>query len=88
MQQGDYVHTDLFLLDQRDCRVWPIRDRIKSPLADAELARIGTDRIETVDVVGESVIRWLPEHDRLLVDRRLVTPGVGAIELPGDVAPW
>jgi hypothetical protein len=88
IQQGDYIHTDLFLLDRRDCRVWPIRDQSKSPLDNTELSRIGQDQIETLGVVGESVIRWLPEHDRLLVDRRLVTPGVGAIELPGDVAPW
>jgi hypothetical protein len=37
-------------------------------------------------VAGETSIHWLPGHDLLLIDGKLlVKPGEGTIELPGTV---
>jgi hypothetical protein len=85
-EEGDAFHFDLFLLNRADGRVWPVGRTGLAPLTVKQLATLHQGKVETETVVGETSIRWIPGHDRLLVDGRLlVTPGVGAIELPGTV---
>lgn len=96
MQQGDYIHTSLLLLDRSNGAIWPIVVGPTHPLSSQEILAI-TD-VTTVDVVGESTIRWLtspvpsgtspaqPAAEVLIVDQLLVHPGQPALELGGDVA--
>jgi hypothetical protein len=83
---GDYIHRSLLLLDRRERRVYTLaKGPFPSPLASAQLASPQTIT-GTADAVGESDVRWIGGRDLLLVDRLLVTPEQGGVELPGDVA--
>jgi hypothetical protein len=85
-ETGDYIHRQLFLLDRMSGKIWPVRKDVKQPLTAAQILDPQREQIDTVDVVGESPIRWLANPELLLVDSLLVTPGKTAVELPGDIA--
>jgi hypothetical protein len=81
---GDYCHNDLFILNRADGRVWPVREGRVVPLTSRQLAALAKQRVETLDVVGETSIHWIPGHDLLLVDGNLlVKPGEALVTLPG-----
>jgi hypothetical protein len=85
--QGDYIHRDLFLLDRKEGKIWPVRlGAAPKPLSPRQVKGIGKIKIKTADSVGESTVRWLFGQDILQVDTLIVSPGVSAIELPGDLA--
>jgi hypothetical protein len=84
--EGDYMHRSLFLADRVKRLVHPIaagQFRSKA-LTKAERKALAEFQ-GTVDAVGESSVRWL-ENDALLVDRLLVVPERGGVQLEGDVA--
>lgn len=82
---GDYIHSALYLFDRRDNLVFPIiAGPFPAPIPLAALAR-HVDLPDTVDVVGESPIRWLTT-DALLVDSLLVVPSRAGVDINGHVA--
>ncbi|MBP9086785.1 MAG: hypothetical protein KBG15_11740, partial [Kofleriaceae bacterium] len=55
--QGDYIHASLLLVDRSNGSIWPIKVGPTSPLSSQEIRAI--ESVATVDVVGESSIRWI-----------------------------
>jgi hypothetical protein len=81
---GDYCHNDILLLNRADGQVWPVREGHVVPLTTKQLAGLAKRGVETLDVVGETSIHWIPGHDLLLIDGNLlVKPGEALIKLPG-----
>jgi hypothetical protein len=81
---GDYCHNDLLLLNRTDGQVWPVREGRVVPLTSRQLAGLAKQQVETLDVVGETSIHWIPGHDLLLIDGiLLVKPGEALVKLPG-----
>jgi hypothetical protein len=78
--EGDYMHRKLLLLDSETRRVYPI---VEGPWPRPLAPESPSD---TVDVVGESTIRWVQRVDALVVDMLLVKPGEQTVRLSGDVA--
>jgi len=80
----DSIHRDLYLLDTSAGRLHPVVTGAWPPPIAAD--KIGQNPGETVDVVGESTIRWIGVGDWLLVDNLLIAPGYQVVDLPGDIA--
>jgi hypothetical protein len=89
--EGDLLHRTLLLLDRRSAELFPVRDGQWPPPLDAagleKMAKGVIDPRHSLDVLGESDVRWLDlPADVLLVDRRLIRPGKSTIKVDGDVA--
>lgn len=85
VQEGDYIHRDLYLFDTSAGRIYPVvKGNWPAPIPAEMLGKGGPDA--TADAVGESTIRWLGVADWLLVDNLLIAPGERVSELPGDLA--
>lgn len=87
--QGDYIYRDVYLLDRHAGTIHPVRSGAwPAALTPAQLPRLDAPEVPTMSIVGESSVRWLPGlgRDVLVIDALLITPGVGAVELPGDLA--
>jgi hypothetical protein len=84
VEEEDLIHACLLLLDRRRGAIYALRAGKARALTRAQLRDVA--KVETVGVVGETALRWLPgTPERLLVGRMLVEPGVRAVELPGDL---
>jgi hypothetical protein len=93
VEEGDYIHARLLLLDRdkgelfriAESRSWPPPLR---PKGKHGLPQIKTP-VDTIDVVGESDVRWLgssAESELLVVDSLVVTPSHGAFSVDGEIA--
>ncbi len=81
--EGDYSHSQAFLLDRKSGQVFPI---VMGP--SAALPRLdapGLDDQDTIDVVGQSTIAWASNADELIVDSLLVFPGERGLWIDGDI---
>jgi hypothetical protein len=85
-EDGDYIHLQLFLLDRRSGRIWPVREKNVRPLSPQTVKQLGKTPVESEDIVGETALWWLPGRDVLVVGRALATPGAGLVRLPGAIA--
>jgi hypothetical protein len=93
VEEGDYIHARLLLLDRdkgelfriAESRSWPPPLR---PKGKHGLPQIKTP-VDTIDVVGESDVRWLgssAESELLVVDSLVVKPGHYAFSVDGEIA--
>lgn len=81
IDEGDYIHRTLYLLDRRDGTIRTIGK--KSVVLTQKL--LSTMDAESESAVGETTIRWIND-EVLLIDSKLVYPGKGLVELGGKVA--
>lgn len=81
IEQGDYIHRSLFLLNRQTGSVRTIAEKSVA-LGKAQLRTMTAD---SEAAVGETAIRWLSES-ALIIDSKLVWPGVGLVDLGGEVA--
>jgi len=95
LEEGDYIHRQLVLLDRATGDLFPIRPKggaWPAPLAPAgkkSPPRFATPVKNTVGVVGESDVRWLsraPDAEILIVDGLVVRPGAGSFNVEGEIA--
>jgi hypothetical protein len=94
LEEHDYIYRRLVLLDRSDGHVYPIIHPAgpwPAPLRPhgTEPPTIPTPIEGTVQVVGESIIRWIgtsETSERLVVDGSLVIPARGTFALDGQVA--
>lgn len=94
--EGDYIYRDLFLLELRRGRLFPIVAPERQPDAAALRAAwprpIGPRELSDAErladlghsVVGETAVRWMGET-LVLGERLLVRPGRGSVRLPGPL---
>ena len=93
VEEGDYIHARLLLLDRdkgelfriAESRSWPPPLR---PKGKHGLPQIKTP-VATIDVIGESDVRWLgssAESELLVVDSLVVKPGHYAFSVDGEIA--
>jgi hypothetical protein len=96
LEDADYIHRPLVLLDRRDGKAYPIRPGAwPKPLTHRELKRIAKaategdpDKAGTMIAVGETELRWvrLGDKDALIADGTLYIPGEHSVDLGGEVA--
>jgi hypothetical protein len=92
--ESDYIYRQVALLDLGSGRLYPLPAReahaaVPWP-APFDLARFkpAAAAKQTVTVVGESDMTWLPftGDDLLVLEKNLVAPEHASVALPGDVA--
>ena len=81
IDEGDYIHRSLFLLQRQTGSVHTIAEKSIT----LRRAQLRTMAVESEAAVGETEIRWLSDS-ALLIDQKLVWPGVGLVDLGGEVA--
>lgn len=95
LEEGDYIHRRLVLLDRATGDVFPIRPKggtWPSPLMLAGRKTpplYATPLTNTVGVVGESDVRWLghaPDAEILIIDGLVIRPGAVSFEVRGEIA--
>jgi hypothetical protein len=95
VQEADYIHSRLVLLDQITGEVFPIRDEPGpwppplKPVAGKSPPRFRTPVKGTIEVVGESDVRWLGRglaSELLVVDDLVVRPRQPSFVVKGLVA--
>lgn len=91
LQEGDYIHRNLLLLDREDGNVYPILEQPgpwPAPLAAAKRA-VKVPESGMADVVGESDVRWLSFSESvelLIVDQLVVQPAKRSWAFEGQLA--
>jgi hypothetical protein len=95
VEEGDYIHRQLVLLDRTTGDIFPIPTKAgpwRPPLKPAGKKappRIATPVKNTAGVVGESDVRWLGQSsasELLVVDTLIVRPGLSSFDVRGEVA--
>jgi hypothetical protein len=95
LEEEDYVHRQLVLLDRSTGDVYPIRPKAGAwpaslkPAGRKPRPQIATPVKNTAGVVGESDVRWLglsSASEVLVVDTLIVRPGVASFDVHGAVA--
>ena len=95
LEAEDYVHRQLVLLDRATGDLFPIRPNggaWPAPLVasgNKSPPRFATPVKHTVQVVGESDVRWLsraPDAEILIVEGLVVSPGAGSFDVGGEIA--
>lgn len=81
IDEGDYIHRSLFLLHRQTGSVRTIAEKSVA-LGRAQLR---TMTANSEPAVAETEIRWLTDN-ALIIDSKLVWPGVGLVDLGGEVA--
>ena len=73
--EGDYVHRELFLVDLRSAAILGILGEAHT-LEVVPVDRVTTEGSGSIDVVGESDVRWIGDGtlDRLWIDGLLIDP--------------
>jgi hypothetical protein len=94
VEEADYIHAKLLLLDRERGEVFPIREGRPWPAplqaeGNRGLPEIKTPVEKTIPVVGETDVCWLgdsAESELLIVDDLVVKPGQYAFAVKGEVA--
>ena len=93
VEEGDYIHARLLLLDRNKGELFRIAESRSWPPPLLPKGKHGLPQIETpvdtIDVVGESDVRWLgssAESELLVVDSLVVKPGHFAFTVDGEIA--
>jgi hypothetical protein len=81
---GEFATRDLFLRDEEQKAVYPLRTGAWPPPMGQTLPYEMNGA--TLDAITGTELRWLDPDDLLLVDTVLIVPGQRVVELPGDVA--
>ena len=91
--EGDYIYRSLILLDREQGRVFRIphpQGRWPAPFQPKGAKRtLETPIDKTVQVTGESDVRWLGDGaplELLIIDGSIVNPGVGTFTVNGQIA--
>jgi hypothetical protein len=88
--ESDYIYRQIALLDLGSGRLFPLAEHPGPWPAPFDLAHFkpAAAAKQTVTVVGESDLAWLPftGDDLLVLDKKLVVPERASVPLPGDVA--
>jgi hypothetical protein len=93
-EDGDYIHAQLVLLDREAGEIFPIREGAVWPAAlraggKGSLPQIKTPIEHTIQVVGETDVRWLgstAESELLAVGALVVRPGRQSFSVKGEIA--
>jgi hypothetical protein len=94
VEEGDYIHASLVLLDREEGEIYPIQEGrtwpppLRAP-GKQKLPRIKTPIDDTVSVVGETDVRWLgasADTELLIVGDLVLKPGEFSFAVDGSIA--
>jgi hypothetical protein len=98
VEEGDYVHRSLVLLDRTNGDLFPIRPRAgpwpgalprPAAVAGKPAPKLKLPVPKTINVVGETEIRWLgttAASELLVIDGLVVRPGAPSFSVKGRLA--